>query len=47
MNPPITPKIYHITHYQNLESMRMSGAIFSDNQRRKTGGVSALQILSF
>lgn len=31
MNPQITPKIYHITHYQNLESMRMSGAIFSDS----------------
>jgi hypothetical protein len=31
MNPQITPKIYHITHYQNLESIIKSGAIFSDS----------------
>lgn len=31
MNPQMAPKIYHITHYQNLESIIKSGSIFSDS----------------
>jgi hypothetical protein len=43
MAPPVQPKIYHITHVDNLASIIASGALFSD-ARMIRGGAPPAQI---
>ena len=38
MNPPLKPKIYHITHVKNLPSILARGGLFSDAQMNIHGG---------
>jgi len=37
IDPPARPKIYHITHYQNLPKIIESGVLWSDAKRIELG----------
>src|SRR5258705_340414 len=40
-SPPPSPRIYHITHMQNIHRMASEGALLSDARMAKHGGPAA------